>query len=539
MQNSNAPQFILAQHLIEWFSCPLRSFHLIHNQCSSLAIASRYRENIRVLHTFLRDLKSIDIALPLDRRENAEQHAVKTPQESLIETKELFERNQPISEALFCIRRNILLFVPYMYWDNEAKGWVLWYGMASNSHKRESMLQAALMLAYAKEHGVSISKILCFAHNTFKLIDKQLITYEIKKNTDTIDSSIVKQLKHWRCFDITKKTRNYATQEKNEFKNLFAIIEKEDAFTNKQYWKGCNRQYCESCATEEQYAIDDIRTIRKSKHLTDELYKDGIRKITELPSGIPFETAAYRQIQSVKQNRPILYTQEIKEMLHSMHYPRYYLDFEAFNSSVPSFHKTNAWEYVPFLFSLQWQSHPQGKVHTQLWAMPPAVDKRKDMWDILKQHLDRAGSIIVYSSQFEDAILKKLSELSNEYSVYQELRSKIVDLQTLFFNLSLYHPKQKGKISLKTVADVWLTISYSNFTVSEGIAANYYYATFCDEAQHIFDTIKQSPYLSLLFGTLRSIEDSTIVLKDIMEYCKYDTKVMVHIVHLLEDSVST
>ena len=79
-----------------------------------------------------------------------------------------------------------------------------------------------------------------------------------------------------------------------------------------------------------QYEIDDIRTIRKSKHLTDDLYKEGIHKITDLPSGIPFEEVANRQIQSVSKNKTILYLQEIQDMLNMMEYPRYYLDFEAF-----------------------------------------------------------------------------------------------------------------------------------------------------------------------------------------------------------------
>ena len=165
------------------------------------------------------------------------------------------KEQKSMKEAIFCMKKNILLFIPYMYWNTETKSWVIWYSIASNSHKRESMLQASLMLLYAREQDMPISQIVFFAHNKFKLIDKQLVTHEIistnKYNFNDFYNTVKKELKQWNFFDVTNKIRNYVTQEKNTFKELFSLIEKEDAFINKDYWKGCNKQYCEFCFTEE------------------------------------------------------------------------------------------------------------------------------------------------------------------------------------------------------------------------------------------------------------------------------------------------
>lgn len=520
----NANFYILSHHLVDWFACPLRAFNLIKNSSRSLIHASRYRETLRIITAYLRDRKET-LELPHGKKEKTAEADIAA---SLAESSAALEQKQERIGAVFCMREKILLFVPYMRWDKEEKAWVLYYGIASNSHKRESMLHASFMLHYCRDNDIAVSRIVFFNHKKFNFLDKQLLENEIE------DAHLSQT---WRHFDVTKKVRNYAAQEKNNFKLLFTTLEQEEAMHDARYWQGCNKQYCESCGVEEQYDIDDIRTIRKSKRTVDELYSNGVRKVGLIPEGTEFETVALRQINSINQRKPLVYKHEISELVSKLEYPRYYLDFEAFNNSIPLFNKTGAWEYIPFLFSLQWQKEPEGSIYTQLWALPPGEDRRSDMWKMLKKHLSGAGSIIVYSSQFEKTVLKQLAEISQDPAHYPNIESKIVDLQELFFNLSLYKPEQKGKISLKTVSSIWLNMSYDELSISEGIAANYYYVKFCDDKFGTFDNIAEHPYLARMFEILKTIETDNISMQDIMRYCKYDTRVMVSLVSLLEEQI--
>ena len=502
MQNNSIH---LAHELLEWFNCPKRALQIYKEGCSTSSQASYIRQHVRIIHAFLDTYETPNHTYKVDSPSLAE---------SITHSHDIIAQHTHthITHATIA-SNNLAIFIPYMYWHKHMNGWVMFIPTSSSGVQKHHLQLTTFITIVCKNLSIPIAKILLSHYH-----------HQIHNSVDWINS------------DISTKAQKYYDKEHNSFTQLFSLIKEDTIDTT--LWTGCNKQYCEVCSVEDTYKIDDIRTLRKAKILKEELVEKSISKITDIPHELfPNSMVTSRQVNSVFQDKPTYIHDEVYPFLEKLAYPRYYLDFEAFSTPIPynygAPYIAKPGSFTPFLFSLQHQKEAQGAVHTQLWSMMPGKNQIKQLWEALKPELLKAGSIIVYDSQFEHDMIQQLATSLSENQKGDSILQKIVDLQEIFFNLAVYHPAQKGKISLKTITKIWTTVDYSSLKINEGISANYHFTALTDKALGIFDNIQQHPYVHSLFEHIANIEKD-ITLQDIATYCKYDTEVMIRIVNILE-----
>jgi hypothetical protein len=98
---------------------------------------------------------------------------------------------------------------------------------------------------------------------------------------------------------------------------------------------------------------------------------------------------------------------------------------------------------------------------------------------------------------------------------FEQINSQTFDLMDIFRDLDYFDPAFDGSCSIKKVLPVLSDLSYDNMTVSNGSEA--------------------SDYLYQLIQNKLPIQVST---KDLLDYCKQDTRAMVEIYNFLKRKIS-
>ncbi len=486
-------------------------------------MATQIREYLRVIQAF-----SITTTT-----KNAHSAAKKNIDEVITHSREFLLKNSTdnqdedqkktvpaLAHAIISSDATLGAYVPLCSWNTSYKAWNLHFPTSASGLRPEHKIHAAYALMQCNQLHIPVAQILL----------QSLVLDEQYNHSNNVEYT-------WQAQDMHTVVEKYIPELTKHLSELIALTESENA-NNEHAWKHCDRRYCDVCKLEQNYTQDDVRTLRKSKNVIEDLLQCGITRIQDIPPSLELHSSARRQVTAVHENKRLFFDKEIQSFLDRLPYPRYYLDFESISTSVPLFGGIKAGGFVPFLFSLQWQTHHKDGIHTQLWGMPPATDKRIAMWQQLKTLLKDAQSIIVYSRNFEDEMISQLSQFAGEVHIGQRIKKKIVDLQEIFFYLSAYDPKQKGKISLKTLASVWLHSDYSMYKVQDGMEANYFFTALSDEKHKSFEALQAYTYTATLSKSLHAFDAKrAISLQDIAQYCKYDTVVMIRLVSLLEDTI--
>jgi hypothetical protein len=133
----------------------------------------------------------------------------------------------------------------------------------------------------------------------------------------------------------------------------------------------------------------------------------------------------------------------------------------------------------------------------------------------LKNEIGKTGDIIVYHKAFEIGILKDLArDFPGNKDWIENMIDRIVDLEEPFKKLYYYHPKQKGKTSLKAVLPAITVKDYSDLEISDGIDAS---------MQYFYSHIK---------ADLKNIDE---IRNNLLNYCCLDTEGMIWIIEELKN----
>ncbi len=131
--------------------------------------------------------------------------------------------------------------------------------------------------------------------------------------------------------------------------------------------------------------------------------------------------------------------------------PALYLDFETTNAFVPEYRGTRPYQQIPFLWSLHRVDETGSLDHREFLA-EGAGDPRRAFAETLIEAIGTASLPILVYSQFEDRLLKELSEAHPDLAEpLSRIRSQLVDLLPIVRE-HVYHPDFRGSFSLKRVA---------------------------------------------------------------------------------------
>jgi hypothetical protein len=201
---------------------------------------------------------------------------------------------------------------------------------------------------------------------------------------------------------------------------------------------------------------------------------------------------------------------ELTELVRSLAYPRYYLDFETVATAVPLFAGTRPYEALPFQWSCHVETAP-GKLEHHGFLDLTGTPPMRGAAESLIEKLGTAGPILVYTS-YERRVLGELAARFPDLAApLGALIDRLVDLHPPTRE-HYEHPALGGSWSLKAVLPtVAPDLDYAGLgEVRDGLAA-------------------QAAYLEASAATT-SAARRTALEHALVAYCRQDTLALVRLV---------
>lgn len=267
-----------------------------------------------------------------------------------------------------------------------------------------------------------------------------------------------------------------------------------------------------------QWSIFTIPRITSSKRKLLELYDAGIRTITnldqndiELLSGWKPDSKFVKFVELYHQGKTIDkegITDLFKQILQ---YPLYFYDYETVTVPVPLFEHSTPRQQVIVQYSLH-KIDADGTVTHYEWLLENGETDNKRVIDKLIQDLTQTpnGTYIVRYKWFENSRNTEAWKMYPEYiEQFEHINNNTFDLMDVFKDLLYFDPAFCGSSSIKKVLPVLTDISYSDLSIG-----NWWQA---------------ADALGKLAKKTFTNEEAEKVKKDLLQYCRQDTRAMVAI----------
>lgn len=203
----------------------------------------------------------------------------------------------------------------------------------------------------------------------------------------------------------------------------------------------------------------------------NELIKQGIFSIFDLPKDFRLTTRQNNYVNSVLHNEPSINKAAIQQELVNLQYPIHFLDFETDNPAIPRFDGLRPYQQFPFQYSCHVLESDGAVTHYE-YLHTDMCDPRKPLVESLLNHVSSNGSIVVYNASFEKGVLESLANSFPDHaSVLQAITDRFWDLLVIFRNHYI-HPDFCGSNSLKAVLTVLVpSLDYQDLEVRDGTEA--------------------------------------------------------------------
>lgn len=298
---------------------------------------------------------------------------------------------------------------------------------------------------------------------------------------------------------------------------------------------------CRLCVPRSGDADDrfSVFTLHKGAHLAKELARDGVTDIRQLDASSRRISARQRiQIAAVLEDRTFVDVPALSRFLDGLEHPIHYLDFEAFAPSWPPVTGVGPYEHVPVIASIHTEERAGAEPRHDAFVSRPGHDERRGMYRWLLEQLGDRGSIVVFSKGFESAMVRQLSAHAGDEVTGGEMISRMVDLLDPFAGFLVYHPDQRGKVSLKRVLPAFTDAHYDDSPLRDGMHANLAYTRHVDRA--VDDAAaRAAEHTETALERFGTVPPAPLVsTDDIATYCAVDTMAMVHLVETLRRLVA-
>lgn len=208
--------------------------------------------------------------------------------------------------------------------------------------------------------------------------------------------------------------------------------------------------------------------------------------------------------------------EKISSTLNELQFPLFFYDYETISWPIPIFQGTHPRQQVVVQYSIH-KMESNGQITHYEWLISPFSQTNKEVIDkFAKDIWNPQWTFIVRNKWFENSRNQEMWEMYLEYKdFFEQINSQTFDLMDIFRDLDYFDPAFDGSCSIKKVLPVLSDLSYDNMTVSNGSEA--------------------SDYLYQLIQNKLPIQVST---KDLLDYCKQDTRAMVEIYNFLKRKIS-
>lgn len=259
-----------------------------------------------------------------------------------------------------------------------------------------------------------------------------------------------------------------------------------------------------------QFSIYEIGNIRANK--IQDLYNEGILRISEIPHNFKLNAKQELQIESVRQNKPIIEKATIDKILSSLEFPLHFIDYETYASAVPKIDRVRPHQHIPFQVSIHTMQSDGSIEHFEFLA--EQLEIPDEMVQFMSDSTGRTGTFISWHKSFEIGRNKHMINWLPAHQEYLEyMNFNMFDLEDIFKSEYVDY-RFHGSTSIKKVLPVLLPeLSYDNLEVQNGtMALDLWGRMVLDE---------------------KFKEEKVEVKAQLLEYCKLDTWAMVELYNIL------
>ncbi len=258
------------------------------------------------------------------------------------------------------------------------------------------------------------------------------------------------------------------------------------------------------------YSIFDIRRIHISK--LEALVAQGIYSVQDIPSDFDLSEKQRIQVDIAQQNKAIIEKEKIAEVLESLRYPLYFLDYETFSYVVPPQKGFQPYDQMVFQYSLHVIEEPNAPLKHYEYLLKTKTESVEYLLaDLQKNIHPTEGTVIVWNEKFEKPRNEEMAALFPQYkSFLTSVNDRVYDLMEIFWDGLYQHPTFKGSASIKKVLPVLCPeLTYQDLDIQNGMAA-------VIKWHHMTDS-RLLP------------EEAEKTFQDLLKYCHLDTLAMVRI----------
>lgn len=283
---------------------------------------------------------------------------------------------------------------------------------------------------------------------------------------------------------------------------------------NCEYWEYCTRKLPKP----------NVFDIHGGMHVDKKFEKYYEGKIT-------FEDLQYEDLNAsyleqinfeINDPEPKIEIEPIRELINSLKYPLYFIDFETFQLSIPEYDGTKPYQQLPFQYSLHIIEKENAEIqHKEFLAEIDDKDFLRHFAENMIKDIPENGSVIVYNKGFEHLRINELAELYPDLeNELLRINSNMVDFLQPFKKRQFYMKEMQGSASIKNV----LPALYPNDPELD---------------YHNLPVVHNGEEASETFLSLRgkSRDEQEKLRNGLLVYCKLDTYAMVKIWKKFKDIV--
>ena len=243
-------------------------------------------------------------------------------------------------------------------------------------------------------------------------------------------------------------------------------------------------------------------------------YNEGLISFEDL-AGADINPKCLEQIDFELNDRGAKIEKEaIRDVLDSLNYPLYFIDYETCQFAIPEFEGTKAYQQIPFQYSLHIIYEKGGSLeHKEFLAEVGDDNLIRNFAESMIEDMNEDGSVIVYNKAFEASRNREIGEMYPDLKEEMErINGNIVDLMIPFRNRDYYKKEMEGSYSIKYVLPALYPdnpeLDYINLPLIHNGG----------EASEAFLSLKD-----------KTLEEQEEIREGLLEYCKLDTYAMVKI----------
>lgn len=256
------------------------------------------------------------------------------------------------------------------------------------------------------------------------------------------------------------------------------------------------------------HPVFEIPNIRQNKF--EGFVNEGCLEVHQLPATVKLTYKQRVVWEAVQAERPIVDKVTLQNLLNSVNYPVYYLDFESVSTAIPLYDDIAPYQEIVTQYSIHKYSSISAEQAYTSYLADHRQDDRRMLAERLLEDIGEHGSIMVYHAgaerRFINSLAKALPDLAGRLN---NLIDRLVDLKE-FLIKAYYHPSFHGSYSIKKVLPVLVPeLSYDSLDVGNG-----------QDASAVFAMLAQGKF---------SDREVDLQRKHLLEYCEQDTLAMVKI----------